>query len=191
MELACELQPSAEQQVQLRRELHAWSKVQAQVEKERKTNASLKRQVEKVEAELEELRQEEEKKKNAPPTRRKKQTYKEEPPENELGLEAMNGVAEAFTEVLLPFLGQLVEIHPSQRTPQEAHVIQWLKNAREAHELGEDSLKKQALTASRSRSGSALTQQARTLNAEKVGANAKVKAKAKTGNTLVPKAKGH
>merc|ERR1712176_811419 len=111
MELACELQPSAEHQVQLRRELLAWSKVQAQVEKERKTNASLKRQVEKVEAELEELRQEEEKKKNAPPTRRKKQTYKEEPPENELGLEAMNGVAEAFTEVLLPFLGQLVEIH--------------------------------------------------------------------------------
>merc|ERR1712217_778090 len=174
MELACELQPSAEQQVQLRRELHAWSKVQAQVEKERKTNASLKRQVEKVEAELEELRQEEEKKKNAPPTRRKKQTYKEEPPENELGLEAMNGVAEAFTEVLLPFLGQLVEIHPSQRTPHEAHVIQWLSHAREAHELEEDSLKKQALTASLRSSGSSVAQSARTPNSEKTSASAKV-----------------
>lgn len=130
--VASELQKAAEQQVQLRRELDAWSKVTAQVEKERKHNASLSRQAERAETEFEELRQAELMKaqQNARPKRSKKQTYKEEGvPESELGLDAMKGVVQAFTDVLMPQLPKLKDVPPSQATPAEHAVLRWLDDA--------------------------------------------------------------
>merc|ERR1712113_273738 len=111
--------------MQVRRELDAWSKVQGQVERERKANSALKRQVERAEAELEELHQAElMKAQKEQSRRRKKHTYKEENPESDLSLDAMKGVVQASPEVLVPYLTKLKETKHEDRSAAEAHVIE-------------------------------------------------------------------